>query len=40
MYLLLQDLIGSKKFPNNYLDVGISEQNLIGVAAGLASEKL
>ena len=27
-----------KKFPNNYLDVGISEQNLIGVAAGLASE--
>ena len=26
-----------KKFPNNYLDVGISEQNLIGVAAGLAS---
>jgi len=27
-----------KQFPNNFLDVGISEQNLIGVAAGLASE--
>ena len=27
-----------KKFPEKYLDVGISEQNLIGVAAGLASE--
>ncbi len=29
-----------KKFPDKYLDVGISEQNLIGVAAGLASENL
>ena len=27
-----------KKFPDNYLDVGIAEQNLIGVATGLASE--
>jgi len=27
-----------KKFPENYLDVGIAEQNLIGVATGLASE--
>lgn len=27
-----------KKYPDKYLDVGISEQNLIGVAAGLASE--
>ena len=27
-----------KKFPEKYLDVGISEQNLIGVAAGLSSE--
>ena len=27
-----------KKYPKKYLDVGISEQNLIGVAAGLASE--
>ncbi len=27
-----------KKFPDKYLDVGIAEQNLIGVGAGLASE--
>ncbi len=27
-----------KNYPNNYLDVGIAEQNMIGVAAGLASE--
>ena len=27
-----------KKFPEKYLDVGIAEQNLIGIAAGLASE--
>lgn len=27
-----------KTFPNKYLDVGIAEQNMIGVAAGLASE--
>ena len=27
-----------KKFPNKYLDVGIAEQNLIGIASGLASE--
>ena len=26
------------KFPNQYLSVGISEQNLIGVASGLADE--
>ncbi len=27
-----------KQYPDNYLDLGIAEQNLIGVAAGLASE--
>ena len=27
-----------KTFPNKYLDVGIAEQNMIGIAAGLASE--
>ena len=27
-----------KKYPDKYLDVGIAEQNLIGVATGLASE--
>ena len=27
-----------KTFPDNYLDLGIAEQNMIGVAAGLASE--
>lgn len=27
-----------KSFPDKYLDLGISEQNLIGVASGLASE--
>lgn len=27
-----------KTYPNKYLDLGIAEQNLIGVAAGLASE--
>ena len=27
-----------KQFPKNYLDVGISEQNLIGIATGLSSE--
>ena len=26
------------KFPEKYIDVGIAEQNLIGVSAGLASE--
>ena len=25
-------------FPEKYLDVGIAEQNMIGIAAGLASE--
>ena len=29
-----------KKYPDNYLDVGIAEQNMIGVAAGLSSEGL
>jgi len=28
-----------KKFPEKYIDVGIAEQNLIGIATGLASEK-
>ena len=27
-----------KSYPNKYLDLGIAEQNMIGVAAGLASE--
>ena len=27
-----------KKFPGKFLDVGIAEQNMIGIAAGLASE--
>ena len=27
-----------KNYPDNYIDVGIAEQNMIGVAAGLASE--
>ena len=27
-----------KQLPDNFLDVGISEQNLIGVSAGLAKE--
>ena len=27
-----------KSYPENYLDVGIAEQNLIGVATGFASE--
>ncbi len=27
-----------KQFPENYLDLGIAEQNMIGVAAGLAAE--
>ncbi len=29
-----------RDFPNKYLDIGIAEQNMIGVAAGLASENL
>ena len=28
-----------KTYPEKYLDLGIAEQNMIGVAAGLASEK-
>ena len=28
----------AEKFPNSYLNAGIAEQNMIGVAAGLASE--
>ena len=27
-----------KQYPHNYVDVGIAEQNLVGVSAGLASE--
>ena len=27
-----------KAFPDKYLDLGIAEQNMMGVAAGLASE--
>ena len=26
-----------KQYPENYIDVGIAEQNLLGVAAGLSS---
>ena len=41
MCLLQQDLDRFKKtFPEKYLDVGIAEQNMIGIAAGLASEEL
>ena len=29
-----------KNFPEKYLDVGIAEQNMVGIAAGLASEGL
>ena len=28
-----------KNYPEKYIDVGIAEQNLIGIAAGIASEK-
>ena len=28
-----------KSYPNNFIDVGIAEQNLVGIAAGLATEK-
>lgn len=28
-----------KKFPDNYIDVGIAEQNMLGIAAGASSEK-
>ena len=27
-----------KKFPNNYIDIGIAEQNMIGIATGLNDE--
>ena len=27
-----------KKYPEKYIDVGIAEQNLLGIAAGLVSE--
>ncbi|MDP6503941.1 MAG: hypothetical protein QF886_10015, partial [Planctomycetota bacterium] len=29
-----------KKFPDRYLEVGIAEQNMMGIAAGLSSEGL
>ena len=28
----------SKNFPKNFLNVGIAEQNMAGIAAGIASE--
>ena len=36
LQLVLIDL--KKKIPRKYLDVGIAEQNLIGIGAGLSSE--
>jgi len=46
LMVLSADLGGSsglnrfiKSYPDNYLNVGISEQNMIGMAAGLAREK-
>ena len=31
-------LLKEKDFPNQFLNVGIAEQNLMGIAAGLSSE--
>ena len=36
MSLPQQALIAKKMFPEKYTDVGISEQNLIGVGTGLS----
>ena len=36
MFLHLQDLINLKNYPDNFIDVGIAEQNMIGVATGLS----
>ena len=39
MFQLLQGLDRFRKtYPKKYIDVGIAEQNMIGVAAGLSSE--
>lgn len=45
LVVLTADLSGStrvdkfaKRYPDRYLDVGVAEQNLVGVAAGMASE--
>ena len=36
MFPLQLDLISLKMYPEKFTDVGISEQNLIGVATGLS----
>ena len=44
IYLIVNDLgykviePFKKKFPNNFVNAGISEQNMVGLAAGIASE--
>ena len=40
IHLRQQVLIDLKKIPERYFDVGIAEQNTLGVAAGLANEGL
>ena len=35
-YGMIEPLV--KKYPNSFLNVGVAEQNMAGVAAGIASE--